>query len=204
MYAAIKMVIARKPEPPKNYIKEANNTLRDIIAIGTSLAVLGGAAITAHDYYQKHYSPGTAGNNYWKLVPIKNADYQIATKTKSPELSVLPQNEIFEFTPFDSMIEASNSAIYEYEFTSDSMKIDPIYSGVENRPAPPMPPYMRYTSEPVVPISAAIQFHMGNENSNFSMQQRLDIDRNRPLTNLVGTKRPGPPLVSGRVSKQHP
>ena len=204
MYAAIKMVIARKPEPPKNYIKEANNTLRDIIAVGTSLAVLGGAAISAHDYYQKHYAPGTAGSNYGKRVPIKNADYQTVTKTKSSQLSGLPQNEIFEFTPFDSMIEASNSAIYEYEFTRDSMRIDPVYSGPENRPAPPNPPYMRDTSEPVLPISSAIQFHMGHQNSNFSMQQREDIDRNRPLTNLVGTKRPGPPLVSGRVSKQHP
>ena len=198
------MVIASKPEPPKNYVKEANNTLRDIIAVGTSLAVLGGAAISAHDYYQKHYAPGTAGSNYGKRVPIKNAEYQIPTKTKSPQLSVLPQNEIFEFTPFDSMIEASNRTVYEYEFARDAMKIDPIYSGVENRPAPPLPPYMRDTSEPRGSISTAIQFHMGNENSNFSMQQRVDIDRRRPLTNLVGTKRPGPPLVSGRVSKQLP
>ena len=203
MYAAIKMVVARKPEPPKNYIKETNNTLRDIIAVGTSLAVLGSAAISAHDYYQKHYSPGTTGSNYGKRIPIKNAGYQIPTKTKSPQLSVLPQNEIFEFAPFDSMIEASNRAIYEYEFTRDAMKIDPVYSGPENRPAPTNPPYMRDTSEPVLPISSAIQFHMGHQNSNFSMQQREDIDRNRPLTNLVGTKRPGPPLVSGRVSKQH-
>ena len=201
MYAAIKMAVARKPEPPKNYIKEANNTLRDIIAVGTSLAVLGGAAITAHEYYQKHYAPGPAGSTYGTLVPIKIAGRQPATKNVA--LSVLPQNEIFEFTPFDSMIEASNRAVYEYEFTRDAMKIDPVYSGVENRPAPPNPPYMRDTSEPVLPISSAIQFHMGHQNSNFSMQQRMDIDRRRPLTNLVGTKRPGEYMVSGRVSKAH-
>ena len=198
-----------RPDPPTNYVKEANNTLRDIIAIGGSLAVIGGAAAGAYKYYQTNYATGTQGSNYGKQVPINRDNYKTVT-----QLSTLPHHEEFSFTPFDSMIEASNNsmieasnkAMKEYEFNRDFGHIDPVYEGPEPRPVPPIPAFVRPTYEPAgytLPLKDRLELHTGFPDSKYSMYDRRMADKRVPLTFPLSTKRPGEYMVSDRVSRQH-
>jgi len=207
MYVAIKMAVTRAPKESK--LKKVNNTLRDIIAVGTSLAVVASGAAIGYNYYDTHYGPTFQANikkaakkveadkyfeeNAVNLKPTQ-LEYDVGKKVNREKIRNRYESNQIDINayraPATTSVEISRPEFIPGHFEleiKDALRLSGPKHSYDFKQSLPVEPLRHGPSNYRVP-----EIEMGKYYSNLMTASML------PNTG----KRPGEYMVSGRYSRQ--